>query len=308
MVPVRRHARHRSAYLAAGLTFVVLAVVSDANGQQHRQTEESPAASHADLSAASRPRTNVYQPTCNAPQTREDAEFCQGRKGLEAAKESADWTRGQAWAAIVGIVIISITLLFTKRAADTAFKAAGAARDAVTKADETLEHTRRTSERELRAYVFVHETEIETRKSKKKNPFVGSPTVTVRTPTGRVCYSYENTGKTPAKNVRVAARAAWITTGAALDITEVGPLRLIGPLGPKATFGDDLIPEGPTFPPSHVEGVANDGRHELHLWGRIEYDDAFSQERRWTTFHCYIGGAVGYDRSMHAVEPGNDYH
>ena len=172
----------------------------------------------------------------------------------------------------------------------------------------TLAHETNASEQELRAYVFVHRTEMERgKKITKRSGQINIAYETVRRLTGRVSYSIENTGKTPAKNVEIAVQSAWIKTGTFLDFTNVGDFRLIGPLGPRAIFNADINPQGPGFIPTDIPSIADDGKHELHLWGRIEYGDEFSEERRWTTFHCQIGGAVGYDRTMHTVEPGNDY-
>jgi len=225
---------------------------------------------------------------------------------LKAAHQSAIRAYEESRAAILQAILLLWTLCAAIWAGFAARDAAKAANDSVGKADETLRHARETNERELRAYVFVHLTELETRKIKKANPFVGSPTVTVRIPTGRVSYSYENTGKTPAKNVSVAARAILVKTGDPVDVTAVGDLKLIGPLGPKSVFSRQLDIENAPLHPSQIKSDTEDGSHEIHLFGRIEYETEFAKDR-WTTFHCYIGGSIGYDRTLHAVEPGNDY-
>jgi hypothetical protein len=104
----------------------------------------------------------------------------------------------------------------------------------------------------------------------------------------------------------VAARARWVATGTQIDVSDVGPLRLIGPLGPKSTFSGELNIENGPANSAFVTSLTRDGTYELHLFGRIEYDSEFIANR-WTTFHCAIGGTIGYDRALHAIEPGNDY-
>jgi hypothetical protein len=326
---VRGHARYRGAYLAAGIAVAFLLLSTQAFGQVV-------SGNHANGPAKQRPNATSDQPPSPQPLTTsssqasdqrqkpandsnpQDSKTAHDGSGFWNAKIT-DWaivflTFGLLVAGAVQVTVYCLqtrimrrALLATVRSNIVARRAAKAAENAVGKSDEILKHSEKSSERELRAYVFVHRTDMEREKKTRLNVPGSSVPITTKQLTGRVSYSYENTGKTPAKNVQVAARAAWIKSGETLDITNVGSFRLIGPLGPEARFSDDLIPEGPTFPPSHIEGVANDQTHELHLWGRINYHDEFSRERRWTTFHCYIGGAVGYDKTLHAVEPGNDY-
>jgi hypothetical protein len=177
---------------------------------------------------------------------------------------------------------------------------------AATAGEKTIERMDKTAAHQLRAYVFVHRTALELTKKAQSAGTIGGLFPIPRYPTGRVSYAYENTGQTPAKNVRVAVRARWVATGTHVDVSDVGPLRLIGPLGPKSIFTGELDIENSPDNAAFIRAMTEDGARELHLFGRIEYSSEFA-ENCWTTFHCAIGGAIGYDRILHAIEPGNDY-
>jgi hypothetical protein len=171
--------------------------------------------------------------------------------------------------------------------------------------EKSIEHARKSREHQIRAYVFVNLTELERKKVSKHNiSAVGGFSIT-REPTGRITYGYRNTGKTPAKNVRVAARAIIIRRGNTLNLADAGDPRLVGPLGPKDILTDDIEGEGLTSG-ALVKPFMKGGEFEIHLHGRIDYDDEFA-DGRWTTFHTYIGGDVGYDKTMHTHKDGNDF-
>jgi hypothetical protein len=183
-----------------------------------------------------------------------------------------------------------------------AARAAGAA-------DRTLKHQQWSTERELRAYVFVHETRLSLTPKFRISGSTGNRILLVRRTTDTVRFTYENTGRTPAKNVQVAAKALYIPTenGPNVDVRDPGSFRLIGPLGPESVFTEDVKIANCPPNPVDIEAGLRSGRYEVHLWGRITYDTEFQKER-FTSFHCFTGGRVRYERTLHNTEPGNAYN
>ena len=83
-----------------------------------------------------------------------------------------------------------------------------------------------------------------------------------------------------------------------------GDLRDVGPMGPKDSLGDEISIEDLVHG-ADAEAHVRAGK-QIHLWGRIEYGDEFGGNR-WTTFHCYIGGDVEWEKTLHTAKEGNDY-
>jgi hypothetical protein len=178
----------------------------------------------------------------------------------------------------------------------------------------SLEHERTRAESELRAYVFLQRTELERRRSKIFSDKTFEWSEGRDATTGRISFGYRNSGKTPAKNVRVAAKAIMIDRDETFDFLDIGELRPIGPIGPNDSLDGDIQimvnNDGTIEKVLHgrdLEVHVRDGK-EIHLFGRIEYDDEFATGR-WTTFHRYVGGDVGWDPEwvLHAAKDGSDY-
>jgi hypothetical protein len=216
---------------------------------------------------------------------------------------------------LVGVVLVGLTLdaarrsaKEAKRAADEMARSADSTKDAAWASEvaarnsaQANAHARDRANAELRAYIFVHLTEMERKSEDIVTAFgPGKRKVT----SGRVTYRYRNTGKTPARNVRVGARAMLIGGGEALDLTNVGEMRPVGPMGPKDSLGDDIAIEDLVHGRDAQAHVA-DGK-EIHLFGRIEYDTDFAKNK-WTTFHAYVGGDVPWDVTLHTAKTGNDF-
>jgi hypothetical protein len=153
----------------------------------------------------------------------------------------------------------------------------------------TLAHERERTGRELRAYVFVHQTKIH--EIVFRGNIVG---INVRV-------IYGNDGKTPANNVRISMRARQIKIGSHIDLNDFLEKREIGPLGPDDERSQDIEIES--------EGKILDKElAEQHVWGRIDYEDTFGI-KRWTIFHAYIGGDKGWKgMRLHTHRTGNDYY
>ena len=243
-------------------------------------------------------------------------------KAAEAAHDAAYWAKWLFFAGVAetlitafGVGLVGLTLNEARRSANEAQRAADAM---VLSADSTREaawgtgvaarnsaqanaHARDRANAELRAYVFVYLTEIE----RETQRFLSAQGPAKRKVTsGRVSYRYRNTGKTPARNVRVAARAIIIATGERLDLATFGEMRPVGPMGPKDSLGDDVPIDG-LIHGQDAQAHVKDGK-EIHLFGRIEYDTDFAKDR-WTTFHSYVGGDVAWERTLHTAKTGNDF-
>lgn len=134
MVAIRGHARHWRVYVALGIALAIT-LLGHAYGQPNSSAIAGKASDHTGnppTGAAWKPPTvQIYKASCSAPQSREDAEFCEERKAADAENKSAYWAVWQFWAAVVGIAFIIWTLFFTKRAADGALKAANVAESAL---------------------------------------------------------------------------------------------------------------------------------------------------------------------------------
>jgi len=155
----------------------------------------------------------------------------------------------------------------------------------------TLDHERKSSERQLRAYVFVDDTEFSWSRSGKE---------------WGAQFSYRNAGSTPAYDVVVKSGLALHRVSdpePAWKIDNTFPIGLIGPNGDKfwdEAFFDEVVPGYHS-----LRGMLKGGTHEVFLYGRIDYVDEFDQPR-WTEFRYSVGGELGYeDFEMSACREGN---
>jgi len=316
MVPVGRIARDWRLYAAAGVAALILGGAKETQAgpqspKEQPQSDKSQRQPPAPPVAPFSPSAGRAKPPCEHGGNPDTADpNCREAVAAEESAKFAKWSfRVSVFAvlaAIGQIVALIVTIRQTRAAVGASQRSAKAAEDAVAKSDEILSHSRDSAQSELRAYVFVHRTELELTPKGTGVGTTGHPYKMPRHPTGRVSFTYENTGQTPAKNVRVAARAVWMRASEPVDITDVGPLRLIGPLGPSSVFDEDLKIENGPLNAAFIRDAIDSHANEVHLFGRIEYDTAF-ETGCWTTFHCWLGPTTGYDRVLHAVEPGNDY-
>ncbi len=92
MVPIRRHAGRWGAYAAFGIAVALgWQAHSQPNGQGVSTPSNQPAQSHSIGRPTPPPGVSIYKPSCDAPQNREDAEFCETRKAADAEQKSAHW-------------------------------------------------------------------------------------------------------------------------------------------------------------------------------------------------------------------------
>jgi hypothetical protein len=125
-----------------------------------------------------------------------------------------------------------------------------------------------TARRELRAYVFPFQFE-------KLVPRIGD----VAFASTEVSILIHNFGKTPAYQLRVAAKAE-MSMEHLEQVTDLGPV--LGQLAPGATHAT-IVSIVPAIPPAGSGLEVDTAKSTLYVHGRITYIDAFGVQR-YTTF------------------------
>ncbi len=244
---------------------------------------------------------HAYEPRCYSPKTREDAELCANWSAVDAAEQANRINSGAFRLSGLAFGALVVSLIFTGWAALAAAQAARAATNANT-------HSERMAEHELRPYIFMKSIDFEFEEhfvpEFARNLNKGKPTY--ENPTGQVTYEYTNSGKTPAKFVKISARAAIIHKNARFDHADFGTLKDIGPLGPGDDMNGTIVIENTQGIGPDIKKMVEKQEFQIHICGRIEYTDEWKGER-WTTFHSYVGGAVGWHNSLVTHPEGNDY-
>ena len=189
MVSDRGSKRAWGAYAALGIAAGLLLAghaQDEPNGKAKAPEAQHPTQSQTITPAPPPPGVSVYKASCDAPQTREDAEFCEERKAADAAAQSAYWADWQFWASVAGIVFIVGTLWFTKRAADAALKAADVAERALVDLE--------------RPHVFVRFTNpgMEVREINRPLSEGGDEVILASRYSGPLTIEFVNFGRTPA--------------------------------------------------------------------------------------------------------------
>ncbi len=153
--------------------------------------------------------------------------------------------------------------------------------------EEQIAHLRASSERQLRAYVYLENAHF-------NRGSVG----------WGIKYKFKNFGQTPAHSVRVSAIAQVVDwNGASTEIPTPRPVPIA--MGSMAPMGDFFEND------AELEGIATleeiqSGVKAIYLVGAITYFDVF-QEARSTRFRYYIGGDMGCEGDeMFAGDGGNE--
>jgi hypothetical protein len=142
-----------------------------------------------------------------------------------------------------------------RKSADAAKQSADATRDSVKLAEAT-------AERQLRAYVFIQDVNILLR----ENDTIIDVTV-----------KFLNSGRTPGYDLRTTFKAeikAPPTTGS--PYTELALPEAKSIIAPRA--GIDIGPNRLVLQDGDLAGL-RDGSRTLYIWGRVDYVDAFKQDR-----------------------------
>lgn len=277
---------HR-AVARAGLISIALCLVGHAHGQTNSQAGARNSYDQAvnaivEQSAGQR-AVGTYKPTCEAAETREDAEFCEERKAADAETKSAHLAVVQAWIAAIGIGFVVVTLWFTKRAADAAAKAARVAERALVDVES--------------AYVYMHVMKVEMiRHGGLVTGWNISPVI-------------RNSG---------ATRARWMLTHVNFQIVDGSDLPDDFGFPDQWTEGtpekDKVLPRPSSLGPTstiecgpvfiHIVDVGHilDGTRSAFVYGWVEYNDMFS-EKRHRTEYCFEVLANGTVRNVEEVTP-----
>ena len=152
-------------------------------------------------------------------------------------------------------------------------KSAKAAENAIAGGEAMLQHARESSEKELRAYVFVTSSSI----------------VDFADGVSTIHLTVENLGKTPAYKVRIyqdfSIRAFDMADEWTPDIEKVVSKKDLGPSA-KIPISDNYIFDVATIMRIHEKTEA------FFIFGEIRYCDAFG-ERRTTKYRLFLGGPKG---------------
>jgi hypothetical protein len=317
MIPVRRYAGRWGAYVTGGIAILAFLAIAGwfsyprYPNPPSRDTSRAP--NHAYKAGGSGCRPDRLRLIREATKAAHERDRCdEAEQEEERNQESANETRylsditeqtlsvaryqgwafyWQALATVAAFIAASIAAVFAGQAA--------------TAANRTFRHQRWTTEREMRPYIFVYEFYL------VKSPKLNSPhkidvSHNVKRPLKRTVYGeWKNSGNTPAKNISLSVRAALFRKGDQIPINDFGPFTFKGPIEPKGFFGHEIEVES-WAEHYDMRKILSVGRHEIHVWGKVIYEDEFGKGR-WTTFHFYTGGDMGYDRDLNAIEPGNDY-
>ena len=149
-----------------------------------------------------------------------------------------------------------------------------------------------TAERQLRAYVFVAESEIRN---------VGTNLI-------QAAVTIRNTGQTPAYDVTMStkARAFNVPGEVVFEPTPISPDSSRFVFGPGAIGRRDIQLHTILGEPNAITAL-HDGLGVLFVYGEILYNDAFNRRQR-TRFRHMIGGSAGWpsDNKMIVCTEGND--
>jgi hypothetical protein len=147
--------------LLAGLLFASAVSAQEnepaqkAQAPQPQQTEQRPArplsvtvTGPVSIEREKSVEPNWKKPSCDAPQNHDEADLCQQIRMSEAAESSVRLNGYQSGIALLGALLVIITIVYARRAAI-------AARDAAAIADKTLIATQNNILKQLRAYIWV---------------------------------------------------------------------------------------------------------------------------------------------------------
>lgn len=131
----------------------------------------------------------AYDPRCDRPKDREDADLCEQRRMSKAAEEAAWWAAFQSKLGIAGFVAVVLSLIFTGWAAWASSGAALAAAKSANAAQKSADVSEEAFRRLERPYLFVQFDNMSTHHLKIKFVPHGVPYLT---------FKLANFGKMPA--------------------------------------------------------------------------------------------------------------
>ena len=232
----------------------------------------------------------IYEPDCDHPDSREEADLCAQRRMANAAEDtikwirlSVDWAERQYYATIGEIIALVVTILVAALAVGAAFRANRIAGQ--------------SAKRQLRAYAGTKDARI------------------TMTDEGELSYRvrYKNYGQTPAFNliVRTSCTATPLPLNIPLTSDTIADqdksVGILWPGEPVQNTGTLFVPGTQTpgrFTPEYREDIAA-GRAAIFLHGDITYLDIFRKPRK-TIFRLMYTGPWGGNQSLIFCDDGND--
>lgn len=237
------------------------AALGQAGKPESKPPESQPAAEQAAPVKPAPPSPPPQQPVgpeqaksqCDKPQTPEQRDLCQQWRMAEAAEKQAEWTRRQFWvtaAEVAGLLVIIIFTALTAKAANRSAKAA----------EDVVRETRKTAERELRAYTGFAKIGLD-----------WADTIITTN------LQFINHGQTPARNVQLFADFRISNASVDFDRLLPEPSQTVADLEPNGRF-NVILKSGPLAKKAVQQ--ARDGRSETIVWGVLKYKDIFGHSRR----------------------------
>jgi hypothetical protein len=264
MVPLRHHARHWGAHIAAGIAVALLiGGVAAGEARPNQGTPPQQASAANDGNADARNAAAGINPNASA-------------KHIGGDQVETD----QKWPSPGEVGLIAVGLI-----------QAGVLAWQIWYLRNTLDHGRKSSQLELRAYVFVTDAKFSWSKARRE---WGAE------------FQYRNYGATPAYDVVVRSGLRLREAGGPepnWGYDNTWPIGVVGPHGDK--FWDEAYFDNPVPGYPQLRAALRNGTLEVFLFGRIDYVDEFDRPR-WTEFRYSVGGELGYeDFHMSACREGN---
>jgi hypothetical protein len=193
-----------------------------------------------------------YEPNCQSPQGRDDADLCAQRRMAEAAEELTALTRGQIIIGGLTLAGLIATILITLKATNAAEASVAIAQD--------------TAKRQLRAYISMSPQEL------------GG-----LVPGGRVRVQFRpiNHGETPAYNLRhdVGMGVFIRPVPDDLNLPTTFQVRTENAIYPDSDTDVTWFDWGKLLTQEQVDLIGA-GRAEFRCWGKTTFRDSFNKERR----------------------------
>ena len=227
------------------------------NKQQQAQSDKPPMQWAPHLSTDNRKQgPGKYQADCTTPQNREEADLCQQWRVAKATEEAVALADAQWWLSVwqlaVGVVgtgVVTLALIYTRKATEAAVKAAEAA------------------QRSVDTQVRLEQPLL--RVSRIATPFDDE------NPYQAIIFEVENLGKTPAVLLR------WTASCEAIPSVPVKPeYDVINEVRGTIVRQDEPIKHLTAFLSDASDDAVRSRTHALFFWGYFEYEDVFGRTRR----------------------------
>lgn len=208
----------------------------------------------------------VYQPRCEKPQNKDDADLCEQQRMAQAAERTVYWAKWQFYVSVFGLGALFGTLWLSRRATKAAIDAAKAGQASVAVAQDT-------AQRELRAYLFA--------RISKATPPIQEHGIT------RVTIEAHNFGQTPAYLFRhiSAIHIAEPAKAEPFPILDLGKMSRGNVLAPTASV---IVLKNELGPFNAVEmDLLGADKRIIYLYGAMTYVDAFGHDR-WTYYRYFL--------------------